>query len=262
MSISLNLAKIILYVTHEYFMVATIAFGYLCISRQAFARSLVILLFTIVFNGYLKSIWQIPLPSHLGIKGWAFPSGHMQTALVFWGWLALEFRSKIFSWLIAILLFLIAISLIREGYHNLTDIIGAIIFGSISLIIYRVIIKKLPEKYHPYIGIMFAIISLVIINSLSHKAKEYLNFTWRMVSVAALLGFSIGWILNHGSVTANSRLLKLIICVIGIVALYFVTSYFKPYIPTYTLALSKYFLLGLWVSYGVDYIVTRLKRYL
>ncbi|HRE32849.1 MAG TPA: phosphatase PAP2 family protein, partial [Candidatus Berkiella sp.] len=91
-------------------------------------------------NVYLKSIWQMPLPAPM--EGWAFPSGHMHSAVVFWGALAIEFRRFWFSALIVFMLCLAGYGLVYHGYHYPIDIVGAVGFGSLSLFIYGYLRQK------------------------------------------------------------------------------------------------------------------------
>src|SRR5262245_61871329 len=88
------LTKGCLLFTHIYAVLAAMVIGYLLIDRKVFGQVIIIVAFTLVFNRYLKSVFQVPLPPSLGKSGWAFPSGHMQLAFAMWGWIAWNYRYK------------------------------------------------------------------------------------------------------------------------------------------------------------------------
>ncbi|WP_041472092.1 phosphatase PAP2 family protein [Rickettsia slovaca] len=66
----------------------------------------------------LKYTFEIPLNPALNIKGFAFPSGHMSSGVVFYGWF---FANIIYSLLRIIIIVVIltgmGFSLIYKGYH-------------------------------------------------------------------------------------------------------------------------------------------------
>ncbi|MBT4964011.1 MAG: phosphatase PAP2 family protein [Francisellaceae bacterium] len=159
--------------TTEIILIPTVAVGYHFISRRIYINATVILLFMMVFNTYLKSIWQIPLPTHIG-TGWSFPSGHMASAIVFWGYLALENKHRIFVGITAVGLIGVALSLIHFGYHTLTDILGAVFFSSITLAMFFHINKKVQD------GNLFKVSGILMLLSgfLIYLLPNPVPFTW------------------------------------------------------------------------------------
>jgi membrane-associated phospholipid phosphatase len=76
------------------------------------------------------------------LKGLNFglPSGHVSGAVAMWGGLAVVFRSRLFAWLAAIFVVLMAISRMYLGVHFLADVIGgALLGGSILFFAWRLI---------------------------------------------------------------------------------------------------------------------------
>jgi hypothetical protein len=77
------------------------------------------------------------MPPHLfyhdGKEGFAFPSGHMQVAVVFYGWLFLIYEQTLIRALLLIVLSGIAFGLIQQGYHNFSDVIASVVFGIITI---------------------------------------------------------------------------------------------------------------------------------
>lgn len=136
------LAKMILALTHEGFMIPLLMTGYLWIHREFFFHNIFLILLSMMLNTALKVTFQIPLNPSIGKAGFAFPSGHMQTATVFYGSLYTLTRNKTLKLMLMVLLILIGSSLIKLDYHNLWDVTGAVLSG--STIIY--LDQQLKEK--------------------------------------------------------------------------------------------------------------------
>jgi membrane-associated phospholipid phosphatase len=67
------------------------------------------------------------------VKDAAFPSGHAQNPLMFWGALALQFRSRWFTTLAVVLIFSIGFSRLYLGLHWPLDILGGWVIGGLML---------------------------------------------------------------------------------------------------------------------------------
>lgn len=133
--------------TITWFMIGLI--GFFLIDRNAFGKALLLVFFTMIYNTYLKYLWQEPLP--LPMHGWAFPSGHMHSAFVFWGWLAIEARRFWVSIATAVLLIFIGYAMIHEWYHYPRDVVGAMAFGSLSLALFYALSKLRIFQVKPYL---------------------------------------------------------------------------------------------------------------
>ncbi len=153
--------RAILFTLHAPFLVPFLLIGYFSRYRPIFTRCIFILLFTLILNPYLKSLWQVPLMPHLG-EGYAFPSGHMQVAVVLWGWLAFEFRRMELSILAFLLIIGTGYSLIHFNYHNSFDIIGGLMFGVLTLMIYYGLNVLFKHKNAGYIGCVLFVLSIII----------------------------------------------------------------------------------------------------
>lgn len=87
------------------------------------------------FNGFLKDLFQTPRPSDRALTvlieepSYAFPSGHAQGSLIFWGYLALAVRRAWF-WIAALaLVLLISFSRLYLGIHFPHDVVGGLLIG-------------------------------------------------------------------------------------------------------------------------------------
>jgi len=249
------LAQACLWFTHKSFLIPFIIIGYFTFSKEIFCKALFILLFSIMLNAYLKSLWQIPLSPALGKEGWSFPSGHMQTAFAFWGWIAWEFKQIWFMVLIIFLLVVIGFSLVHFGYHHCYDIFGAVGFGILSLIAYDALLRHfLVFKINlPGLGLLFFILALPMI----YLIPLSLPHLW--IADGALLGFSLGCILSPNEQRHNT-VLKIIIAILGAYLIYKFFSFLRPFNSLKLINFVQFFLSSLWVSFVPQKIISILQK--
>jgi membrane-associated phospholipid phosphatase len=152
-------------------------------SSVFWGNACILVLFTMIFTVFLKSIFQIPLNPTLGIQGFAFPSGHMTVAVIFYGWLFLAYPHWLFRSIILIILTGIGWGLIQQGYHDLKDVGAAVGFGMATIYGFVKISKSsFLQKNPPLMGFYALLISgLMMIgimfqnNMPSHVVKTYLG---------------------------------------------------------------------------------------
>jgi len=243
----------LLLLSQELWITIFLAYGYLILDQKKYGKAFFLLLFTMVYNTYLKSIWQIPLPATLMSQGWCFPSGHMHVAIVLWGWLAWEYGNY---WLMALLAVLWAgagFALVDLGYHYPVDIWGAWLFGLVSLLVYGWI-SELPylKQRPPILGVLLAIIAAPMAYLLPAAAKQ--AHVW--LSLGGLLGFSLGWTLSHQwpvrqpiSIKGQFQCLLLMCLGLGLVDLlsFGLANYLSR---NAFFEFSRFFAMALWISLG------------
>lgn len=185
-------AKFFLLFGQEACYILLIILGFVIVKRQLFAQSVSILFFTMLLNILLKNIFKVPLNPGLNIQSYAFPSGHMISAIAFYGWLFINIRHNILQILIILMLCGLGFSLIYCGYHNLIDIIGSIFFG-IAIIIFTNILGKfrLVQKYPFLFGIFLWVLTIPIILYLN--IIKISNLTWPWTAFLGLFGFVCSW---------------------------------------------------------------------
>jgi undecaprenyl-diphosphatase len=136
-----------------------ILMGFIFINRTLFYHATCILCISIIFNVALKCTFQIPLLPTVHHPGFAFPSGHMQLATVFYGWLGLHTRHHKLHLLIITLLSGIGFGLVYLGYHTWFDVLGAVFFAGLIIGLYQILLLQ--------------------------KIK-FLNMTWTNLSITSL----------------------------------------------------------------------------
>ena len=145
--------KVLLELGHLPCYLAVLAAGILLHRRERYLNAVLILTAIMFWNALLKSWFKVPLFPHLG-NGYAFPSGHMHAAAVFYGYVLLSVR-KPWTCLLYILICVgEGAALVACLYHDWLDVCGALGFTIAELwIIFKI------EKNKSFHNILFAFIT-------------------------------------------------------------------------------------------------------
>ncbi len=230
-------------------------------TRPIYAHALILVLFTTIYNLWLKSLFKMPLPATVGHEGWGLPSGHVHVSFIFWGWLALQLKPK---WLKAICLTIIglhSVAVVQAGFHFPVDVIAAIGFGSLTLGLYSYLLRKNIFQNTPaLLGIFLSGITLGCIFAL--PADTVKNYLWQ--SQGALIGFSLGWLnlIQHNVTKPNDfrvPLTQLLIAVSGAVFINFLFLS-SPMKQAFTTTFIQFFMTGGWLIICQRLFITEWKR--
>lgn len=221
------IANLFLTCGKEIVLVPLIILGFLTLDRRIFGHATFLLLFAMIFNVLLKSTFQVPLSTHLNKVGYAFPSGHMHSAMVFYGWLLLNVKNSLIRIMLGLLLAGIAFGLIYQQYHDIYDILGAVIFGGITLLIYFPLSRSKVFVNKPFL------LGYIII-ALSAGIMWYINRTETISShvwmaFMVLCGFTASWTIFAKSITTNPPFLSAIIGFACIIGIYYLTIILKDW---------------------------------
>ena len=137
-----NIANGFLAFSHDTIIIPLVILGYIWLDKKVFYSAICLVLFNMIFSAALKATFQVPLAPSIGKAGFAFPSGHMQSAFVLYGWLMSKTHKMFIRLIMLVILAGIAVSLVHFGFHNYYDILGAIFFGGILLLIYQKLLSK------------------------------------------------------------------------------------------------------------------------
>ena len=157
------LARFFLGFSQIYVVLGLIAIGYVFLNRSVFYHSTLITILSVITNVALKVTFQIPLSSTLNKTGFAFPSGHMQTASVFYLWLLFNINSPITRFGSPIILTGIAYGLMHFQYHNFLDIVGGLIFAQLLIVAYQLLLSAKLQAKLPWILMAYATLLLIYI---------------------------------------------------------------------------------------------------
>lgn len=112
---------------------------------EIYVKAICFLLFSVIWNALLKQIFQVPLMPHLG-DGYAFPSGHMHAACLFYGYVLYRMDDKRIKASLLILILCLGWSLHYHNFHDVFDISGAIVFTLCEISLYHVLTQKFGIK--------------------------------------------------------------------------------------------------------------------
>lgn len=219
------IAKFFLVFGQEFILIPLITIGFFALNKKTYGHAIILLLFTMIFNAFLKSIFQIPLAEHLNKTGYAFPSGHMQSAIAFYGWLFVAHKNTLVRTMVLTILFGLGYSLIQQKFHNIYDVSAAVLFGSLTLLIYTIVSRIKLFKSRPfllgYILIVFSAGLLLSMDSLPNHT---------LMAFMVLTGFTLSWTIFFDSNDITLSFLKTIIGFLCIGGIYFLLLKIKNYI--------------------------------
>lgn len=159
------------YVESIYFVMLLIIIVWYLIDRKIGIKMFYILLFSVVMNGFIKTLLEWPRPCQIepSTTVWTcyttfgFPSGAAQSAMIYLGVLLIECKKKIYWLWGALFAFLLCFSRIYLGLHFFTDILAGLGLGAILVLIYWKIFPLLERKWkHVIILFPFLILPFTV----------------------------------------------------------------------------------------------------
>jgi len=178
-------------------------------------------------NNFTKEIFQDPRPWTNDIanaEGFGFPSGHAQIAVTTWGYIAYETRkNKILPWVFMIIIYLVAISRIIVGVHDIQDVVGGLLIGIIFIVIFiylEPMVSKTINKFNFSLKIIIAIAVPILLFILAILVFPATEEAYGM-DCGAMMGVSIGYLIESEKIQYDPRNIgikqKVINVIIGLV---------------------------------------------
>jgi hypothetical protein len=196
--------------------------------------------------------------------GGGLPSGHTQSAVVVWGYLASQVRHR-WLWIFAgFLMIAIPLSRLYLGVHFPTDLFGGYILGAILLVLYlRFAIHV--EAWLVQKGVVWqttvAVLLPIVLILINPKGSPY-----ALNASGVLLGFGSGIILERRWIrfyAGASLLKKLMRYIAGMLVLFSIwmglRSGFAGLEPAWVFRVVRYALVGLWAGLGAPWLFVRLR---
>ena len=245
---------------------------YWCLDRRLGARLLILFLISAYINSVAKVIADQPRPFHYDSRvkalvhagGGGLPSGHTQSAVVVWGYLASQAGRRMLWILAVVLMVAIPMSRLYLGVHFPTDLLGGYILGILLLVLYLHFGFKV-EAWLIQKGIIWqmglAVVLPILFICINPKDSiDALN------AGSVLLGFAPGIILERRWIRFCSggrpfrKILRFIPGFIVLIGIWMgLRIVFAGLEPVALFRIVRYTLVGLWCALGAPWLFVRLK---
>ncbi len=238
---------------------------YWVVDRQVGMRLAILFLLSAFVNVLAKEFAGQPRPfaydprvEQLVDAGpYGIPSGHTQSAVVVWGWLAISFRRRWLWALAAALMVLVPVSRMYLGVHFPTDLVGGYALGAVVLVAF---VRWWPEVEGWLCRLTLAA-RLALVTAVPLVAVLIRTSEDGVATGGALLGMSVGFVLERELVGFGAggdlwrRALRLAPGFAVLVALWAgLRVAFAGLSPVLALRLVRYTLVGLWGAVGAPWL--------
>ncbi|MBN1484543.1 MAG: phosphatase PAP2 family protein [Chloroflexia bacterium] len=262
--------KVLTFLGEEEFFLILLPLLFWCIDRRIGIRLILVFFFSTYINAAVKELCGQPRPDLYAPQqvqvlyeagGYGFPSGHTQTAVVIWGYLAARFRRS-WLWVLAgLLMVLIPLSRMYLGVHFPSDVLGGYLIGLAVLLLYL----WLEPRSSAWLAQLRLGWQLALAAGLP-LLMILLFLTADGVKIgAALLGMAVGFVLERrwiGFAVQGAwwkRVLRFLLGAAGLAALYGgLNVAFSGLEPELLFRFLRYGLVGLWATLGVPWLFVRL----
>lgn len=264
-----SLFKFFTFLGDEEFYLILLPLVYWSIDRAMGVRLMILALFSSLVNATAKEIGGQPRPFGYDDRvvplvdagGYGLPSGHAQSSVVIWGFIALETRRR-WMWLFAITLMLgVGLSRIYLGVHFPTDVIGGALLGLLLLFAWNRYGYRAERWFcaQPTTRQLLMTAAVPLLVMMAFPSEDVVTAS------ATFLGMGIGVVLERrhlgfdtaGSITA--RAIRFLVGGLLLVGLWLgLRTLFADLEPALLLRLVRYALVGFWGAFGAPWLFLRL----
>lgn len=247
------------------FYLIMIPIFYWSIDKKIGITLVISLMFSMYLNVTLKNITAIPRPiGSPGIRslfvssagGFSFPSGHAQGTATFWGVVMQHYKSRQIYFIGIIMIFLVSLSRLYLGLHWPSDVAAGIILGLLMSWIFTVV----PKKLKPLPMLYSIILMIAIAFGLAFLFPYKDNFIYMGLSAGSFVGYKFEDYLIGFKPQSKNKLKTLEKYVIGLGGFLLIYTVLKLIMPQHGFfSLLKYFVVGIWLTFGAPAIFCRLS---
>ncbi|MCS7282438.1 MAG: phosphatase PAP2 family protein [Anaerolineae bacterium] len=258
--------RIFTFMGEEEFFLLLLPLIYWCLDRRTGARLTVAFLLCAYINALAKTLVALPRPADYApgrvrtlweASGYGFPSGHTQSAVVVWGYLASQFRRWWLWALAAVLMLFIPLSRIYLGVHFPHDVLGGYLIGFALLLLY-LWLEPRAETWLTGRSLQWQL-------GLAIGIPLFLIFLFPtedgVTEGATLMGMAVGFVLERRWVRFEAtgpvwqRALRFLLGVIVLFALWMgLRVAFAALQPALLFRFIRYGLVGLWGGLGAPWV--------
>ncbi|WP_026370384.1 phosphatase PAP2 family protein [Kallotenue papyrolyticum] len=192
-------------------------------------------------------------------ESFAFPSGHAQASIVFWGYLALVVRRRWVSILALVAVLLIGLSRVYLGQHWPSDVVGGWLIGAALVALGVWLFRRGQRHARSFNRVLLALVLCWAPLLVWFDPDPTFN---RARALGLLVGGSLGYLVQMRWVPFSPhaswprQVLKLLIGLGSVAALYLALSRLLPELSLTRFAVTV--LVGVWALAGVPWLFTRL----
>lgn len=240
-----------------YLLLASVAVS--CKNKTVF-KIFFVFLFSFIINYSLKNIFMLPRPFHqnaslevIFVKGYGFPSGATQSAVVLSSLLINSFRRKKIAWVLGVSFFvLIGLSRLYLGVHFLLDVIGGVVIGGFLTLCYMYIFDKLSFVFSKLsilniLALEFMVILLAIFYTKSIYVVMAIYFF--CINIVYFLNKKYDWLLNKPS-NKKETIFRIVVAALGIVFVFFLHKFLDSTFLSQKTVILRQILYFFWMFFG------------
>lgn len=136
--------KGLLLLSNDYILMSLATLFYISSKKDNAAHLILLLLFSMIYKTMLKDVFKLPAPITSPTTNFGFPSGHINFAVIFYGWFVLTIpHSKLLRLICPLIVGLTGWSMVYIGYHYPIDVILTPILALSVLDLYKVFLIRL-----------------------------------------------------------------------------------------------------------------------
>lgn len=253
----------------EEFYLILLPLVYWSIHRATGVRLMILVMFSSLLNTVAKSLAGQPRPFEYDGRvlrlddsgGYGLPSGHTQSSVVLWGFVALESRRR-WMWTVAGLTATgVALSRIYLGVHFPTDVIGGALLGIAVLLAWQRYGGRSEDWFRRQAlsrRMLLAVVAPLVVVAVFPEEDV-------VTAAGTFVGLATGVILERHVLrfsTDGSVMVRTARFVVGgavLVAIWWgLRQAFDGLEPSLLLRLIRYTLVGLWGTFGAPWLFLRL----
>lgn len=263
---------------NEEFYLFLLPVVYWCVGRRVGIGLAYVSMLSVWANSAVKHLFDVPRPADTRLRvRWpetspSFPSGHSQSAVTNWGYLALQLRRRLWTVVAILLMLMISLSRMFLGVHFPQDLVGGWVIGLAVLFLFFWAAPRVePWLVRQPAGLQAALaVALPLVLIFLHPAdtEGLYPAEGALTPASALIGMGLGLIMERAWVrfdvggSLGRRLVRLVLGLAIVVAVYagpkLLLPAEMPYPAEATARFLRYVLLGWVTAFGCPWLFVKL----